>query len=90
MSGTIQDGGMSLTEIILKLNGPIHATGEHNADQSRLRNLKNLNETLADLMMEIDSVSECRRNYQASMKAIGEEAHQFFKNTEEWLEGREA
>lgn len=62
---------MDLTEIVMKLNGPVRAIGEHNEDTKRLENLKELQSLVVSLMEKIEEAAQDADRQEASMKAIG-------------------
>lgn len=62
---------MELIDIVMKLNGPIQAVGETNADGERLKNLRSLGELAESLVGRIRDASETADRPEASMKAIG-------------------
>ena len=68
---------MTLFEIVMKLNGPVQAIGEHNSDTKRLENLKALQGLVVDLMEQIEEAAKDADRQEASMKAIGEHARRF-------------
>ncbi len=69
---------MTLYEIVRKLNGPISAVGETNADNQRYENLVELTELVNLLLTDIDSAARSKNNHQASMAKIGKFASDFF------------
>lgn len=68
---------MELNEIVMRLVGPVHAIGEHNADQKRLANLKVLTSLIVSLMEEVEEAAKTADRPEASMKAIGNHARAF-------------
>jgi hypothetical protein len=70
---------MTLYEIVMKLVGPVQATGDHGADEKRLENLRKLMGLLDDLLMDMNDAAASETRPEASMKAIG-------KCAREWLE----
>lgn len=70
---------MELDEIVLRLVGPVRATGQHEVDQQRLDNLKVLTGLVEKLLTEIQGASASANNHQDSMKAIGLYAKDFLK-----------
>ena len=72
---------MDLHEIVTRLVGPVDAIGEHNADQKRLANLKELTQLVEMLLLDIHYAARSANNHQASMKAIGEYAKEFLEET---------
>lgn len=71
---------MELHEIVMKLIGPVRPLGEHNADQTRLANIKVLTELIDRLLYEIVSVEHNADRVEYSMKAIGKHAREFMEN----------
>ena len=71
---------MELHEIVLKLVGPVRATGEHNTDQQRLDNMKILTELVNHLLFEITKEEPNADRQEASMKAIGTHARRFLED----------
>lgn len=68
---------MELDEIVMKLVGPVHPLGEHNADQYRLSNMKKLTKLVDQLLFEINAAAANANRAEASMKAIGVHALEF-------------
>lgn len=72
-----------LHAVVMKLIGPVHAIGDHNADQQRLENLKMLTVLVDDLLCEIADVAPSADRHEASMKNIGTHARDFLKDVKE-------
>jgi gamma-glutamylcysteine synthetase len=76
---------MEINEIVMKLVGPVQAVGQHEVDERRLTNLKNLIGVVETLVMEISDASEDAGRPEASMKAIAQEAEKYLQNLRKWL-----
>ena len=70
---------MNIYEIVMKLNGPVQATGMHGKDQERLRNMKELTHLSDRLLFEVSSSTCDAERHEASMKAIGVHARDFLQ-----------
>ena len=77
---------MDLHEIVMKLVGPVGATGDHGQDQRRIKNLRSLTGLVDKLVFEVDRASAYASRHEASMKAIGEHASDFLCQLSEALE----
>ena len=71
---------MELFEIVMKLNGPVQPVGEHNADQTRLSNMKALTELADRILYEINRAEPAADRVEFSMKAIGVHAREFMES----------
>jgi hypothetical protein len=80
-------GGMNnLFEIVMKLVGPVAATGQHNEDLKRFDNLGELIELTDRLLLIVTDVSKCANREEASISAIGKRAKDFLRDVSESLE----
>lgn len=70
---------MDVFDIVMKLIGPVYPIGEHNADQIRLQNMKNLTKLVDRLLLEIKYVMPDANHREESMRAIGLYAKNFLK-----------
>jgi hypothetical protein len=61
----------------MRLAGPVQPVGEHDQDQRRLANMKELTELTDRLLGEIYTASHAADRAEASMKAIGTHARDF-------------
>jgi hypothetical protein len=77
-----------LTDIVVRLVGPIRPIGETNADAERIANLKTLTELIDQLVSIVITVRPFVDRPEASMKAIGEHAREFLTDLAEALETR--
>ena len=68
---------MELRDVVRKLVGPVKGTGEHNADQDRLENMKTLCLLINDLLSDVEAAYEDADSHQASVAAIGKQAKHF-------------
>ena len=74
---------MELSEIVLKLSGPIRPVGEHNNDTKRLENIKELASCVTDLLSAISEASMDAGSQEASVRAIGLFAREFLREVKE-------
>jgi hypothetical protein len=77
---------MTLYDIIRKLTGPIEATGEHNEDQQRLKNLKEVTLLVDRLLFDVGEAAHDADREEESMQAIGQHAQKFLGDTRNALE----
>ena len=68
---------MELRDVVRKLVGPVKGTGEHNADQDRLENMKTLCLLIDDLLFEVETAYGDADSHEASVAAIGKHAKHF-------------
>jgi len=73
-------GLMNLHEIVMKLVGPVHPCGEHNADVERLKNMKTLTYLVDRLLFEIEAGAVNADKPEASIKAVGKYARDFLRD----------
>lgn len=71
---------MEISEIVLKLIGPVQPVGDANADKQRLLNIRQLTDLTDRLLGEIDKAAGSADRYEASMKAIGTHARDFLND----------
>jgi len=71
---------MDIFEIVMKLNGPVDAVGEHYADVNRKENLEHLCDLADKILGEISKASSTSNRVEFSMKEIGEYAKNFLKD----------
>ena len=65
----MSETNMDIYEIVKRLIGPINPTGESNADNDKLENLKVMTELIAQLLVDVDYVAyRYKNNHQLSMK----------------------
>ena len=75
----------AMYEIVMRLIGPVHPTGEHETDQKRMGNLKIMVELVDRLLFDINEASNCADRQEESMRLIGVYARVFIKNVRESL-----
>jgi hypothetical protein len=68
---------MELIEIVEKLAGPIHATGSHSEDKTRLASLESLISLTEDIVVKIRQASVAANRPEESMRKIGRRADEF-------------
>lgn len=68
---------LTIEGIVRKLIGPVQPTGEHNTDQQRLENIKELTRLVDDLLDDLEDAAYCAVSHEASVKAIGQHARLF-------------
>lgn len=61
-------------DVVIKLTGPVRATGCHTTDEDRLYNLDTLCNLAEDIMYELIQASKTRDDYRISMSNIGKRA----------------
>ena len=71
---------MEISDIVLKLIGPVAACGSHSVDLGRLENLKQLTEVVDSLLLEIAMAAQTADHSADSMRRIGEYAKGFLDN----------
>lgn len=72
-----------LYEIVMKIVGPVHPTGDHNEDTSRLSNMTTLIDLLDDLLVDVRDAARCAARQEDSMRRIGTQARAFLDEIKE-------
>jgi len=67
----------NIKEIVQKLVGSIHPSGESHLDTQRLENLKVMCGLVEDLIYEINFVARDKDRYESSMAVMGKYADNF-------------
>jgi len=75
---------MKYTQIVRKLIGPIKPVGTSHIDDDRLENLKEMCNTVGELVADIQIVADCKDRHEHSVKEAGEFADTFIQ----WLSGQ--
>jgi hypothetical protein len=73
-----------LAEIIMRIIGPVSATGDHGRDTERLQNLDKLCNLTYDLIGIINKQSVNADRYEKSMRDIGLRAKSFMDDLDDW------
>lgn len=60
-----------VSEVVMKLVGPIEPIGASHVDEIRLNNLKHLTAVIDVLLREVSSVAGCRESRRASCRIAG-------------------
>jgi hypothetical protein len=60
---------MDLTEIVMRLTGPVDPVGDSHVDRKRLANLESLCQLTGELLDRIEAVAETSGDHMASVKA---------------------
>jgi hypothetical protein len=71
---------MELYDIVMKLVGPVQPAGETRADETRLKNMKELTKLIDKLLFEVSAAVPAADRPEASMKAIGIHAKKFMED----------
>lgn len=80
---------MEVSDIVMKLIGPVTAVGDTRVDEIRLENLKVLIGVAEILIGEIAGAAQVANRPEDSMRRIGKCATEFLDDTQEILENRE-
>ena len=66
-----------VSEVVMKLVGPVEPIGDSYADEIRLNNLRHLTAVIDALLHEVTTVVQYRSSYQASCQMAGRKAKQY-------------
>ncbi len=75
------NGQFTIEEVVMSLVGPIRPIGDSMEDAERLANLKNLCDTVDELVKHIDTIATHNKDRQEwSMKIAGQYADKFLSD----------
>jgi hypothetical protein len=66
-----------VSEVVMKLVGPVKPIGDSYADEIRLNNLKHLTAVIDTLLHEVTTVAGYRNSFQSSLKLAGRTAKRY-------------
>ncbi len=74
---------MEISDVVMRLTGPVCPVGETNEDAQRLANLKQLTETVDALLFQISTIAAFANRPEDSMRRIGVHARDFLRSVRE-------
>lgn len=77
--------GVTVTDVVRKLIGPIEPQGESTGDARRYENLEAMTTLIHELLMDLSYVARSRNSYESSVQHAGKHAAKFLNTlTEEY------
>jgi len=73
-------------EVVKRLIGPIQPVGESHTDKDRLENMKEYTELARKMVIDINTVAFNKDSHMHSVRLVGEEAHEFCRELEDYIE----